>query len=65
MLRIVGFLANGEDPDWAQQVAASDLGRHYSLRPIFGSLFCCDFLLFFVVVVFFFFFFFADGKDPD
>ena len=27
------FLADGIGPDQAQQVAASDQGRHYSLRP--------------------------------
>ena len=33
LLKIIGFLVDGVDPDKAQQVSASDLGRHYSLHP--------------------------------
>ena len=33
LLKIVGVLADGIGPDYVQQFAVSDLGRHYSLPP--------------------------------
>ena len=32
LLKNFGFLADGVGPGWAQRVAASDVGMHYSLR---------------------------------